>query len=153
MFKTSFSLRSLVVFTLGLLCALSTAFAQIGNTQMPLDVNLVYDSTKRIDLGTLGVNQTIDDIVLQATGGLAPYTWTKPTGQADGLMPAGTSLSSNGVISGRPTTIQSPTGFKVNVTDSTGKSTSIQFVLAVAAVEKPAIYSPGNASTSPGVFY
>jgi len=154
MFKTPCYLRSLVVFTLGFLCALSSAFAQIGTVQMPVDVNLVYNySTQRIDLGTLGVNQTIDDIVLQATGGLAPYTWTKPTGQADGLMPAGTSLSSNGVISGRPTTIQSSTGFKVNVTDSTGKATSIQFVLAVAAVEIPVIYAPGNCTTSPGVFY
>jgi formylglycine-generating enzyme required for sulfatase activity len=144
MFKTPRSLRSLVVFTLGFLF-----FAPSVLAQLPVDVNWSSSPRKQIDLGTLAVNQTIENIVLDATGGQAPYTWA----QFDGVMPTGLNLASNGVISGTPTVTQLQRVVAFRITDALGKSVDVNFVIAVAAVEKPAIYSPGNASTSPGVFY
>ncbi len=50
---------------------------------------------------------------LAATGGITPYTWSI----ASGSLPAGLTLSSNGLISGTPTTV-GPASFTVKVTDS-----------------------------------
>lgn len=50
---------------------------------------------------------------LQATGGIQPYSWSIVSGS----LPAGLSLSSNGLISGTPTT-PGTASFTVSVTDS-----------------------------------
>ena len=144
MFKTPCSLRSLVVFTLGFLF-----FAPSVLAQLPVDVNWSSSPRKQIDLGTLAVNQTIENIVLDATGGQAPYNWT----QIDGVMPTGLNLASNGVISGTPTAAQVPRVVSFRIADALGKSVDVNFVLAVALVEKPVIYPPGSGSAAPGVSY
>ena len=51
--------------------------------------------------------------MLTATGGLTPYTWKITSGH----LPGGLSLSSGGVISGTPTTVESA-AFTVQVRDS-----------------------------------
>jgi hypothetical protein len=67
---------------------------------------------------------------LTATGGTAPYTWTTTSG----TLPAGLSLSSNGVISGTPTTLSGSTSVTFEVTDSTGAT-------AVATLPITVVYS------------
>jgi hypothetical protein len=75
-----------------------------------------------------GVVGTAYKQTLAATGGISPYTWTITSG----TLPAGLSLSSNGVISGTPTTACGPTPVTFQVTDTnnaTGtKSLSISVV-------------------------
>jgi hypothetical protein len=63
-------------------------------------------------------NGTVSSAYSQAlsrSGGTAPFTWTL----ASGSLPAGLTLSSDGVISGTPTTAQS-SNFTVRVTDGAG---------------------------------
>jgi hypothetical protein len=69
-------------------------------------------TTSSLPNGTVGeaYSQT-----LAATGGTAPYSWTITSG----ILPAGLSLSSSGVISGIPTTAGGPNSVTFQVTDST----------------------------------
>lgn len=65
---------------------------------------------------------------LTATGGLSPYTWTV----VGGALPAGFSLSSDGVITGSPT-VASVSSFAVEATDSVGASNGKLLSLTIAA--------------------
>jgi len=80
-------------------------------------------ATTSLSNGTVGAvyNQT-----LTATGGAGAYTWTL----ASGSLPAGTTLSTVGVLSGTPTTVGSFT-FTVKVTDLSGQSASAPFTIIV----------------------
>lgn len=51
---------------------------------------------------------------LVATGGLSPYVWTLANGS---VLPAGLSLSTDGLLSGTPTA-SGPASFTINVHDS-----------------------------------
>jgi 5'-nucleotidase len=87
----------------------------------------------------------ISPLTLAATGGTPPYTWT-----ATGL-PAGLAISSDGVISGTPTTAGTST-VTVTATDSAGASASASFnyqVTAPAAVVAIAAIQGTNTDTSP----
>jgi hypothetical protein len=53
---------------------------------------------------------------LAATGGTAPYAWALTSG----TLPAGLTLSSDGVISGKPIVTSGPVRVTFQVTDSTG---------------------------------
>ena len=64
---------------------------------------------------------------LAATGGVAPYTWTVIAG----TLPAGLTLSQDGVISGTPTTAGSTT-VMIQVVDSNGASATQAFTMVVA---------------------
>jgi hypothetical protein len=71
------------------------------------------------------------DFTLAATGGTPGYSW----GLASGQLPAGLTLSANGVISGIPTrTSGSAVGFRVRVTDSTGATATRDFSMRVTFV-------------------
>lgn len=65
--------------------------------------------------------------VLEASGGVSPYSWT-----ALGSLPAGLTLSSAGVISGTPSSAGAAS-FAVRVTDSAGNSDQANYSLTVAA--------------------
>ena len=68
-------------------------------------------TTTTLANGTVG---TAYSQTLSATGGTAPYAWTIIAG----TLPAGLSLSTNGVISGTPTAACSATSLTCRVTDS-----------------------------------
>lgn len=70
------------------------------------------------------------EAVLQATGGLEPYSWTV----SSGALPAGVTLSPSGEISGTPTA-SGTFPVTATVTDSAGKTTSVDFELAVQPAE------------------
>jgi hypothetical protein len=68
-------------------------------------------TTSSLPTGTVG---TAYSQTLQASGGIAPYTWSV----SSGTLPAGLSLAtSTGVVSGTPTTAASA-NFTVEVKDS-----------------------------------
>lgn len=77
---------------------------------------------------------------LSATGGLAPYTWTKVSGS----LPTGLSLSASGAITGTPAAT-GDSDFTVNVTDADGRTASAMLTIitvgsdvAVTTVSLPA---------------
>lgn len=82
------------------------------NAPPPLSV-----ANKSLLSGTVGVPYSQN---LQAASGVSPFTWLLKAGS----LPAGLSLSSNGAISGTPTTLGT-SGFTVQVTDSTKPTAQI----------------------------
>src|SRR5579872_774428 len=82
-------------------------------------------ATTSLPGGTVGLTYSF---TLAASGGTAPYTWLV-TG---GSLPAGISLSSSGVLSGKATSASSlsPT---IQVTDANGHSASLTFSITIAA--------------------
>jgi hypothetical protein len=87
----------------------------------PLPLTVV---TQALPNGTVGAaySQT-----LAATGGMTPYTWTI----ASGTLPAGLSISSNGVISGTPTTASGPTQVTFQVADSASATATKSLSIAI----------------------
>jgi len=90
-----------------------------------LDVLPLSISTTTLPVGSVGAaySQT-----LQATGGVAPYTWSRSAGS----LPAGLTLGSNGSISGNPTSATTA-GFTVQVTDANNFSTTADFSLTITS--------------------
>jgi hypothetical protein len=72
-------------------------------------------STSSLPNGTVG---TAYSQMLTATGGTSPYSWTI----ASGSLPAGLTLSSNGLISGTPTAAASSTSVTFQVTDTNNRT-------------------------------
>ena len=101
----------------------SQAFTlQINNPPPP---SITTTSSPNGIVGNL-YNQTI-----QASGGLAPFTWSVSAG----TLPAGLGLSSsttNSVtLTGTPTTAQSNVQFTIQVTDSLGRSSSQAYTVSI----------------------
>ncbi len=90
--------------------------------------------------------------MLQATGGLQPYTWSLGLGSS---LPAGLSLSGSGTISGAPTAAGTTT-FTVQVTDSqtpAAKTASSQFSITINNATANACGAPlGNESVLKGEY-
>ena len=81
-------------------------------------------STSAADFGVVGNAYTS---TLAVTGGTAPFTWTL----FGGVLPVGLSLNpGTGVVSGIPTTVESPTAV-FTVTDSTGKTSTGSVLFAI----------------------
>ena len=91
---------------------------------------------------------------LAATGGTSPYTW-QLTG---GSLPTGLSLSSSGVISGRPTTVTPgtppmPASFTIAATDSAQNTATQTYSITILAPGSHSLvinqyFTGGNGSTS-----
>lgn len=108
--------------------------------QMPITALLVVQATDRVapTLEPLEITTTSVDaeptngvpfsFVLEAEGGLPPYTWS-----ALSSLPAGLSLSSSGVISGTPN-MREPgdVSFAVRVVDSAGNVDQANFTMTIA---------------------
>lgn len=73
---------------------------------------------------------------LKATAGTAPYTWIKKKKKKFGVLPEGLSLSSDGIISGVPTT-QGVSNFTVLVSDSNDKQASKPLTIEVGPPPPP----------------
>jgi N-acetylneuraminic acid mutarotase len=72
------------------------------------------------------------NVQLNASGGVAPYTWALMSG----TLPGGLSLSTNGIVSGIPTTPVSATPLAFRVTDS-ASSTTLSFGLTLTVAGAP----------------
>jgi len=71
--------------------------------------------------------------LLQATGGVAPFTWSLESG----TLPAGIGLDQDtGALSGTPTGVGSFT-FTVGLSDGSGQNASVELTLAVVGVAEP----------------
>lgn len=85
------------------------ALSIVINRPPPLSV-----ATASLQSGTVGIPYNPNNVPLQASSGVPPYTWSLAGGT---LLPPGLSLNSSGVISGTPIATGT-TNFTVQVTDS-----------------------------------
>ena len=86
-------------------------------------------TTTALPDGTVGQSYSA---TLEAEGGETPYTWSV----ASGTLPAGLSLSSAGMISGTPTTVQTRT-FTVRVTGANELSATRQYRIEIEPAPEP----------------
>ncbi len=113
--------------------AVTITVAKSGTTTTPLVVTLTGPAA-----GTTGV---AFNALLGATGGTAPYSFSVLAGS----LPPGLSLSSNGSITGTPTTVGTFT-FSVQATDSKGATGTGNFSITVSS---PQTSAPTITTTSP----
>ena len=85
-----------------------------------------------------GVVETPYSAALTASGGEAPYTWQVTSG----ALPAGLTLTSDGVLQGTPTRAGDHQ-FDVRVTDHANISTTTEMTLAILAPYEPPQADPG----------
>jgi putative Ig domain-containing protein/galactose oxidase-like protein/Kelch motif protein len=125
----------------------SNSPAKTASRALTLTINApLAVATTSLSDGVVGAayNQT-----LTATGGAGAYTWTL----ASGSLPAGTTLSSAGILGGTLTTTGTYT-FTVRVTDLSGQSASAPFTVIVANLAPAGahilfIIQPGENKTAP----
>ncbi len=98
---------------------------QFGGGEIRGNLTLAPNITTNSGLPPATLNTAYTQ-TLAANGGATPYTWSV----VSGTLPAGLSLSSDGVISGTPTAAGTST-FTVNVTGSAASFASKTFNLAV----------------------
>ncbi|MEZ0580117.1 ExeM/NucH family extracellular endonuclease [Nocardioides sp. MH1] len=93
------------------------------------------------------VDVAMTDVVLEATGGTAPYSWTTSS-----TLPAGVSLSSGGVVGGTPTELGT-FPITATVTDDAAATADVTFTLTVKEADAPTSIAEiqGNGSASPMV--
>ena len=101
----------------------NVAFEEVVTTNPAGAVNITTTTLPQATAGSAYSQQ------LQAVGGLGSYTWTLDSG----AVPAGTSLSSAGVLSGTPTTAGSY-NFVVKATDGIQSDTQALTVQVVASI-------------------
>ena len=88
-------------------------------------VSTLTITTTSLPNGTVNVAYSA---TLSASGGRPPYTWTLVSGE----LPPGLSLSSDGTVSGTPTTVGSYT-FTMQVQDSTGLTATQPYTVSVSS--------------------
>ncbi len=105
--------------------------------QLSVDIDpppdLTILSPSALPVGAVGLPYHFD---LKATAGTAPYFWVKKKKAKFGTLPDGISLSSDGVLSGTPTT-QGISNFTLLVTDSGAKQARKPFTIEVGPPPPP----------------
>ncbi len=109
-----------------------------GNQQQPLAI-----TTVSLPNGTVGTPylQTI-----QATGGVAPFTWIVSTGALPHNLTLNSSTTSLASISGTPDLQQTAVAFGIKVTDSGNHAASQSYSVTIAAAPISISVSPPSAS-------
>jgi hypothetical protein len=117
----------------------STAFRCTTSTD-PIAPPVVTTASLPVGTTTVAYSQT-----LSASGGVSPYTWSV----ASGTLPAGLTLSADGVISGTPTAGGTST-FTVRVTDSGSRTgtKSLSIVVGTPVGVTTASLANGNVGTA-----
>lgn len=110
---------------------------QVITTSLSIDINpppqFTILSPNALPVAAVGVPYRFE---LKATAGTSPYTWIKKKKKKFGALPDGLSLSSEGIISGNPTS-QALFNFTVIVNDSTDKQASKPLTLDVGPPPPP----------------
>jgi len=124
----------------GFFCTAASLYAQYpSQPSQPSQPSLAFVTTSPLPGAGVG---TPYSIVFQASGGTPGYQFSL-TG---GSLPGGLTLNSAGVLAGTPTAY-GQFGFTVQVTDSTGATTSMGFILNVGPA--PLTISTGALPPSP----
>lgn len=117
---------------------------QVITVSLSIDINpppqFTILSPSALPVAAVGVPYRYE---LKATAGTAPYTWIKKKKKKFGALPDGLSLSSDGVISGTPTT-QGVSDFTVIVSDMDDKQASKPLTLEVGPPPPPLSIKTGS---------
>lgn len=119
-------------------------FTLVVGGALIIDCNSCVTGTLTLPTGNPGVPYSA---TLSVSGGVAPYTWCviESSGACDsgsgGGLPPGLTISTNGIISGTPTTPGTPTTVTVQVTDSEQihSSASAQLSLTIMGIVTTAL--------------
>jgi uncharacterized repeat protein (TIGR03803 family) len=118
-----------------------------ANLSITILSGVVSITTTSLPGGTVGA---LYSITLSANGGLSPYAWSL----AAGSLPSGLTLTSNGAITGTPTTVGTA-NFTVQVQDSETPPASATGALSITIAASPTFtvieaFSGGMDSNYPG---
>jgi hypothetical protein len=132
----------------GVLSGIPTALGTSDFTVQLEDADGVTDSrafslrVSDLSIQTSSLLTSVRNVAFQqslvGTGGTAPYNW----GLSAGSLPTGLSLSSAGILSGKPSLTASSATFTVRLTDSTGIVVTRPLTLPVSAVFLPPTLLP-----------
>jgi len=105
-----------------------------GDTTRPVSLTVNAAEAPTISTVSLpaGEVNTAYSQTLGATGGTTPYSWSV----SSGTLPAGLNLSAAGVLSGTPTTAESPS-FTVRAAGANGASSTKDFSVTITAASPP----------------
>jgi putative Ig domain-containing protein len=110
---------------------------QVLTASLSIDISpppqLTVLSPSALPVAAVGVPYRYE---LKATAGTAPYAWVKKKKKKFGALPEGLSLSSDGVISGTPTT-QGVSNFTILVSDANDRQASKPVTLEVGPPPPP----------------
>ena len=149
-YGSNYGSTSLVVCQSGYTNNCGTIYVTVGNGNGGCTYNcgnngtLIFVTTT---LPTITVNQNYSQ-QLQVTGGTSPYYFTLVSGS----LPAGLSLSQNGLISGYSQN-SNPVSFTVRVTDTYGSVTAATFSIGGGGVLGSSIFSNGVLISENGTVY
>jgi hypothetical protein len=119
-----------------------------ANQQLSITINASISVTTT-SLPTGAVGRPYPPTQLGVAGGAGPYTWDIPSGS--GSLPQGLTLSTQGTISGTPTTAGAAS-FTVRVTDSGSRTASQPLSIIVNDVLSIETTSPLPAATVGGLY-
>jgi hypothetical protein len=109
--------------------------------------NLVFSTERKVTITDAALSSGITGVIykatLSATGGTAPYTWAKVSGN----LPDGLTLSEAGVISGTPTK-EGAFSFTVSATDKSGSKDEASLSITITAAGAPG--KPTSLKVEPG---
>ena len=109
---------------------------------LTIAAGLTITSGAALPQGTIGV--VYPALTLAAVGGAQPYTWSVSAGS---LAP-GLSLSSNGIITGTPSTAGA-FDFTLQVKDNNGTAATLAFTISIVPLSLPQVNVAGMPQTSP----
>ena len=111
----------------------------VGTSQQPV---------QRPTITTVSVPNGVMDVPyleeIQASGGVAPFTWTVSAGALPHNLILGGSTTNTVTISGTPDTVMQRAAFSIRVTDSANRSASHSYTVSVLLEPDPATITPGS---------
>lgn len=96
-----------------------------------------------------GTSETPYSQTVQASGGIAPFTWTVSAGALPHNVALSSSTTNTVTISGTPDTAAQEVAFTVKVTDSAGQSASQSYTVSILLEPDSVTLSPQSLSFAP----
>jgi hypothetical protein len=139
-------MKSLLRIALSVTClvAVTTLLECGGGSSQSVQPLIITSAT--LPNGTAGAqyNQSV-----QATGGVAPYTWSVSNGTLPHNLQLGSSNTNSDTISGTPDTPVQAEAFSVKVTDSASQSATQQYKVSILGLPDTLTLSPASLSFNP----
>ncbi len=117
-----------------------------GSSAPPLTVTPLVITTASLPNGTeeLAYHQTI-----QASGGVAPFTWTVSAGTLPHNLALSSSVTNTVTISGTPDTAAQGVAFTIKVTDSANQSAAQSYTVSILLEPDTLTLAPSSLSFAP----
>jgi len=93
-----------------------------------------------------GIAETLYSQTIQASGGVAPFTWAVSAGALPHHMALSNSVTNTMTISGTPDTAAQGVAFTIKVTDSASQSATQSYTVSILAEPETLTFSPSGLS-------